>query len=195
MPAETMTQSAPPTYQPMYPVPHPATIGLPAGEAHMVLAGYQDCTAEAIRFLVEVEHISPDDPIVVGLKHHLYQCQRQLDYNQLLRYCDNDARVECGISLNDSGISELSIEHDEFDDQSSNPMNTSLEECEHSEQNIDNNHTLLNEQMTFESLQNSNPAISALAEELLFLLEEDMNAIDDDEDDDDDDYNVDVLEQ
>ena len=51
------------------PAPTPAPVPAPGEDP--LLTGYQDCAAEAVRFLVEEEGRSPDDPTVVGLTEHL----------------------------------------------------------------------------------------------------------------------------
>ena len=50
----------------------------------IVLAGFRDCTEEAIRYLMEVEHLPEDDPLVMGLKQHLLARQQQLDVDRIL---------------------------------------------------------------------------------------------------------------
>ena len=51
----------------------------------IVLAGFRDCTEEAIRYLMEVEHLPEDDPLVIGLKQHLLARQQQLDVERILQ--------------------------------------------------------------------------------------------------------------
>ncbi|XP_072178385.1 uncharacterized protein [Diadema setosum] len=46
-----------------------------------ILAGFQDCMEETIRYLVDVEGFSPDDEVVVGLTAHLLQVRATLDIN------------------------------------------------------------------------------------------------------------------
>ncbi|CAM1297665.1 Uncharacterised protein g1894 [Pycnogonum litorale] len=41
-------------------------------------AGYRFCARETIRFLIEEEHLSPDDPIITELMSHLVQQQNCL---------------------------------------------------------------------------------------------------------------------
>ena len=51
----------------------------------MFLTGFSDCAQEAIRYLVDVEGLSPHDPMVLGLQQHLYEQQRIFELNVLLR--------------------------------------------------------------------------------------------------------------
>ena len=46
-----------------------------------ILAGFQDCMEETIRYLVDIEGFSPDDEVVVGLTAHLLQVRAKLDIN------------------------------------------------------------------------------------------------------------------
>jgi hypothetical protein len=50
----------------------------------MMLAGYRDCAQEAIRYLLDVEKLSIDDPLVVGLRMHLHEHQKSIDIHQML---------------------------------------------------------------------------------------------------------------
>ena len=50
----------------------------------MILAGYHDCSEEAIRYLTDVEHIPEDDQMIVGLRQHLWERQQALNYERLL---------------------------------------------------------------------------------------------------------------
>ena len=51
----------------------------------IVLAGFRDCSEEAIRYLMEVEHLPEDDPLVIGLKQHLLARQQQLNVERILQ--------------------------------------------------------------------------------------------------------------
>ncbi|KAK3590568.1 hypothetical protein CHS0354_039699 [Potamilus streckersoni] len=65
---------------------HPGLIGLPPlTQTELVLAGYNDCAEEAIRYLVEVENFPYDDPLVQGLKSHLEEQKSLLDIPSLVR--------------------------------------------------------------------------------------------------------------
>lgn len=52
-----------------------------ASPTDAILAGFQDCMEETIRYLVDVEGFSPDDEVVVGLTAHLLQIRAKLDIN------------------------------------------------------------------------------------------------------------------
>lgn len=52
--------------------------------ASMVTSGFQHCAAEAVRYLIEEEHMSPTDPLVVGLQQHLGMRERHLDPERVL---------------------------------------------------------------------------------------------------------------
>lgn len=47
-------------------------------ENDAMLAGYRFCARETIRFLIEDEHLSPDDPVIVELMNHLVEQQNRL---------------------------------------------------------------------------------------------------------------------
>ena len=51
----------------------------------MFLAGFSDCAEEAVRYLVEVEGLSQNHPMVVGLKQYLFDKQRILELNIMLQ--------------------------------------------------------------------------------------------------------------
>lgn len=53
-------------------------------QAGLVLAGFRDCSEEAIRYLVDVEHLSEDDPLILGLKQHLWERQQHLDIERII---------------------------------------------------------------------------------------------------------------
>ncbi|XP_033741425.1 uncharacterized protein LOC117328141 isoform X2 [Pecten maximus] len=177
MPAETMTSHGGHDPMSMMGMPHPAMIGLPYNQASMVLAGYRDCAAQAISYLVEVEHMSIDDPFVVGLRNHLQDYQKSPDFGQLLRHQFDDmvTSPQHEHSLDDSGISESdnSFEHTHL---------TSLQTADItqfvSNGNTDNRSIDIGdgESLNLHALQNGSPAISALAQELLYLLEEEEEA-------------------
>lgn len=72
---------------------HPGLIGLPFLHlpprllpelSPLFLAGFTDCAEEAIRYL-ETEGLSPEDPILVGLKQHLYEKQSLLEHSIMLQ--------------------------------------------------------------------------------------------------------------
>ena len=47
-------------------------------ETEVLLAGFRDCTQEALSYLVHEEHLALDDPIVVGLQRHLAEKEEEL---------------------------------------------------------------------------------------------------------------------
>ncbi len=62
----------------------PAAGAVAVDQESIVLAGFRDCTEEAIRYLMEVEHLPEDDPLVLGLRQHLLAKQQQLDVERIL---------------------------------------------------------------------------------------------------------------
>ena len=68
-------------------LPPPMMVGGGLGAlepAGIVLAGFRDCSEEAIRYLVDVEQMSEDDPLILGLKQHLWDKQQHLDVERIL---------------------------------------------------------------------------------------------------------------
>ncbi len=63
-------------------------------QADIVLAGFRDCTQEALRYLTDVEKIPTDDPIITGLKHHLIQQQECIDLNEVIT-CGSQPEAGC----------------------------------------------------------------------------------------------------
>ena len=57
----------------------------PLEQNEVILAGFQDCTEEAIRYLVDVERLPEDDPLVIGLRQHLLEKQMHLNYERILQ--------------------------------------------------------------------------------------------------------------
>ncbi|XP_021341283.1 uncharacterized protein LOC110442140 isoform X3 [Mizuhopecten yessoensis] len=174
MSTETMTSHGCHDPMSMMGIPHPAVIGLPYNQASMVLAGYRDCAAQAISYLVEVEHMSIDDPFVVGLRNHLQEYQKSLDFGQLLRHqfdVTMTSAPQHEHSLDDSGISESdnSIEHTHLTSLQTADITQFVSNGTQDNRSIDIGD---GEALNLHALQNSTPAISALAQELLYLLEE-----------------------
>lgn len=144
------------------------------------LLGYRDCAEEALRFLMEVEHLSNDHPLVIGLKYHLQEQQRCLSFGHVYYDGGQEIITDFETNLNDSGIS---IQGDP-----NTPMSTESIINPEPPNGISLTHSSgdtisTNQLLELASLQN-NPAVSSLAEEILSLLEES-------DDDDDDDYNDD----
>ncbi|KAK3097737.1 hypothetical protein FSP39_012653 [Pinctada imbricata] len=164
---------------------HPAMIGLsPLQQAEVVLSGYRDCAAEAIRYLTEVENIPADDPLVLGLQSHLHEKQKHLDFVQILIQYHNtmnsteshDADLELG-SLDDSGVS-LQSETDpslNFDTIDENIVSDCEPTSEHISQDVN---IVSSTNCIVQSEQETTPSasITALAEEILSLIEEGMTS-------------------
>ena len=51
----------------------------------MFVNGFAECAEETIRYLLDVEGLSENDPLVVGLKQHLFEKQRLLQLNLFLQ--------------------------------------------------------------------------------------------------------------
>lgn len=67
-------------------------------DRNLILAGYNNCMDEAIRFLIEEEKYSSEHPVVQGLKQHLVSQQERLEIERLLE----TARVmneQCSYSM------------------------------------------------------------------------------------------------
>ena len=118
-------------------------------------AGFQECADEAIRYLIEEENFSPDDPIVVGLQEHLREKQHLLNLQQVFQ-CYSDAYTsEAFEKYEDSGVSRKNDLNGSVNGEDPNQLNS-----EHAK--------------SCESLQNLDmTAITSLAEEILSLLHED----------------------
>ncbi|XP_062588388.1 uncharacterized protein LOC134250045 isoform X3 [Saccostrea cucullata] len=143
---------------------HPAMIGLsPLEQAEVVLTGYRDCAAEALRYLVEVERFAEDDPIVVGLQKHLYEQQRALNVQRILSNLENNpdyySRVD-DFDPNDSGIEDTNI--------SGNYSHVGVNEQNQSETSLESQQSDISHVITPEV---DRDAIVSLAEEILSLIE------------------------
>jgi hypothetical protein len=143
---------------------HPAMIGLsPLEQAEVILTGYRDCAAEAIRYLVEEERFAIDDPIVVGLRKHLYEQQRALNIHRILSNLENNpVYLASGqnMTMDDSGIDETDSCCNEYHVTSEAPsQNEAPSETQQSEMNS----TIAPEV--------DHDAVVSLAEEILSLIE------------------------
>ncbi len=78
----------------------------PVDQESIVLAGYKDCTDEAIRYLLEVEKMPEDDPLVLGLRQHLLARQQQLDVERILNSSHNGATTGSRVTTSISGDSD-----------------------------------------------------------------------------------------
>ncbi|XP_061167426.1 uncharacterized protein LOC133185780 isoform X2 [Saccostrea echinata] len=143
---------------------HPAMIGLsPLQQAEVVLTGYRDCAAEALRYLVEVERFAEDDPIVVGLQKHLYEQQRALNVQRILSNLENNPDYLSGednFDPDDSGIEDQNLGLDY--------NHVGVEEQGQSETWLDSQQSDINHVITPEV---DRDAIVSLAEEILSLIE------------------------
>lgn len=61
----------------------------------LVLLGYRDCSYETHRYMVEVENMSEDDPVVLGLQQHLQQHWLRMDIQSLLTDVLDEASANC----------------------------------------------------------------------------------------------------
>lgn len=178
-------------YSALQPVVHPALIGMSSIEQQASLnAGFRDCANEAIRYLIEEEDFSADDPLVVGLKEHLKEQQRLYSLQQMFRQynymygaCDSE-------HLDDSGISISShTDHDSGTSSDTRDVVTDINVCI-----TDNSlETDLKEESETKSdshahHEHSNVldinVIASLAHEILSLLEDGVSLSDMDDDED-----------
>jgi hypothetical protein len=56
----------------------------PLGNSDIIHAGFQDCTEQTIQYLVQVENMSMEDPIIMGLRQHLAKKRLNLDCEDVL---------------------------------------------------------------------------------------------------------------
>lgn len=144
-------------------VQHPAMLGLsPFEQAEVVLTGYRDCAAEAIRYLVEEERFAMDDPLVMGLRKHLYEQQRALNIHRILSNLENNPYYEDDMDnsyLDDSGLGETSFEGNDTSMEASTLSDTDSDSLP--SENISN--------VTSHDVDRD--AIVSLAEEILSLIE------------------------
>jgi len=92
------------------------------------LAGFRDCSEEAIRYLLQVEGLSEDDPVIVGLQQHLYRQRQEFEMKQTIAdylanikvtdvrdaNCDvtDDVTDNCYETNHESIASRLCLNHD-----------------------------------------------------------------------------------
>lgn len=179
---------------------HPALLSMSVPDpSQIVLAGYQDCAEEAIRYLLEVEHLSEDNPLVVGLKQHLWERQMALDIERLLlehaaqqrqallqqQYAAACSRQE-SMSANRS-IFQESQEPDAFRHTGSADVTWSATAQTRVTPDLCDANEMDTEQPGLHTNQppysENDKAIAALTHELLALLEEDEGYSDDESDD------------
>ena len=170
--------SFPPVLTPSVPVL------LPSSHEGVVLAGFQDCSHEAIRYLIDVEKIAQDDPLIVGLQQHLRQHQQQMDLAQTFSECLQSMDSE---DMSDSHSERTDLKHipqshyelSSMDMTDSHSEADSLEDRLTGDCNTGSDNENMNEQMTdsvldLALLAQNNPAIASLTEEILGLLEEEQ---------------------
>lgn len=165
----------------------------------IVLAGFQDCTDEAIRYLVTVERFPEQDPLIEGLKRHLWERQQDLDVETLLQ---NQLNTKSVLNqLNSTGLAghhqsmvgtvtnnNSQVSHQEVNENL--PVELLQSDSvllETSQQGEDEDVS----QNVFElaMLAHNNPAIACLTEQIISLLDEEE---DEDEDDKDSVYDLDI---
>lgn len=94
-------------------------------DVSMVTCGFQHCAAEAVRYLIEEEHLSPSDPLVVGLQQHLSMRERHLDPERVLD--DYVAAQRLLLSSVHNGL------WDDDDDTTGHSCESNDEDCDHEE--------------------------------------------------------------
>lgn len=163
-------------YSNLQPIVHPAFIGITSNDHSSLITGFRDCADEAIRYLVEIEHLSPDDPLVVGLREHLKEQHRLYSLQQML--------IHCNLMFNNNHYEQSDVSNT---NQTHYDCNGSVVSLEHqvsrksalSEDSIENNIKDSHTMETESDLHNGNSnsldmaAITSLAEEIMSLLEED----------------------
>ena len=176
---------------------HPQPAAAPPAE--IVLAGFRDCCEETIRYLIQVENLSETDPLVLGLKQHLWERQQALNYQQILQdlfyqtqVLNQESRTdieenievvdgEMDTEVNDSGNASML-------DSTATLNSSEITETEHQEDsNISESHVeeslvdsanvssedYTEPMLTLALLAQNNPAIASLTEEIISLLDSD----------------------
>ncbi|KAI0227072.1 hypothetical protein LSAT2_022481 [Lamellibrachia satsuma] len=64
------------------------------GANRMFVAGFRDCADEVLRYLIEVENMAEDDPIIVGLREHLAEQEDEARW-RCCRVCGDAEREQC----------------------------------------------------------------------------------------------------
>ena len=60
----------------------------------MFNAGFRDCADEVLRYLMEVENMAEDDPVIVGLREHLLQQEEERRWRVCFDYGETE-RERC----------------------------------------------------------------------------------------------------
>ena len=112
------TVPSPPPSPPQYDSAHPQ----PVEGMSVFLAGFKDCTEEAITYLLEMEHMSQQDPVIEGLRLHLWRRQVQIDMAKAFEYMQSngeqsmpDIGVLGGQTLDSLLTTGSVMEHDDTD--------------------------------------------------------------------------------
>ena len=104
--------SKPKTYLRLPEIPTLVTSHDLRGSKALVLLGYRDCTYETYRYMVEVENMPEDDPLVLGLQQHLEQHWLQMNIQTLLNNVLDDDNTDCNTNTDnninaDTGVSNV----------------------------------------------------------------------------------------
>lgn len=88
----------------------------------LMLAGFEDCAAEALRYLVVEEGFAADHPVVQGLKEHLETQKRHLDFQSVVNSYleameDEDDVMDTGSDQNEQLSSSENEDIDEDDEE------------------------------------------------------------------------------
>lgn len=92
-----------------------------------VASGYRHCAAEAVRYLIEEEGLSPEDPLVVGLRQHLGLRERHLDTERILNEFVMAQRLLLG-ETEEAHMNEEELEDEEYGDENDDVLHESSEE-------------------------------------------------------------------
>merc|ERR1712150_63230 len=130
----------------------------------VMLAGFRDCTQEAIDFLINVENISESDPLIIGLKQHLENHRQELEITQAME--DVFQNVEEDMYNNNDNNNVETITDPTIDD-------TLVDEIADNEEAFDGDSTeQLFNSIEFLLLAQNNPRIASLADEIMEMMEE-----------------------
>jgi len=167
----------------------------------ITLAGFRDCSEEAIRYLLEVEGLSENDPVIVGLREHLHRQRQQLEIKQTIAdYLENikvtDSRgSDCNLTMKDDFVSEtIHHTHESIpnrlclnQNESCNSQDNELTHCEAKHAHCKSNIPLLTpsdfaddinktgSMLELALLAQNNPSIASLTEEILQLMDDESD--------------------
>ncbi|KAK6170495.1 hypothetical protein SNE40_018876 [Patella caerulea] len=158
-----------------------------------VMEGFQDCAEEAIRYLIEVEKLAADDPMVVGLREHLYEKQKSMLAYPVVHLQPPSISPQPMYMDSLGQFEDYSLRSDNVADDSSFDSSTDVSDITslqtHEEQATDFYNV-----MNLCASRDNESAIRSLAEELISLMEEEEDIFTDDEDIDFDENIEDVYE-